>query len=164
MRNLLFNESGENPGPKSGFTKNVLTATRISNNKISWQVPIPKRNIALNQDTDRQLTLVNTIDDITKQSVDLNGDSSPFKGYPSYLASSILPSEWQEAFYTGGRTALASIGYNLSSETVGSKYYIKNINYDSAKTIGYYQLMGAMSNINDPINTYILVSDADAPT
>lgn len=164
MRNLLFNESGETPAPKDGFTKNVLTAARISDNKISWQVPIPKKNIALNQDTDRQLTLVNTIDGITKQSVDLNGDSSPFKGYPSYLAPSILPTEWQDAFYTGGKDALESIGYNLSDKKVDGKYYIKSINYDSAKTIGYYQLMGAMSSINDPINTYILVSDADAPT
>ena len=90
----------------------------------------------------------------------MNGDDNPFQGYPSFNATELLPKEWQEAFYTGGGDELSKIGYNLSEE----EDYIKNINYDSAKTIGYYQLMGAMSKINDPINAYIMVSDADAPT
>ena len=41
---------------------------------------------------------------------------------------------------------------------------LKSIDYDHAKTIGYYQLHANVRQSTDPCSVYIMVSDANAPT
>lgn len=40
----------------------------------------------------------------------------------------------------------------------------KKVSYDVAKTLGFYQLGSIFRKVNDPVNTYLMVSDANAPT
>lgn len=38
------------------------------------------------------------------------------------------------------------------------------VDYRAAKTVGFYQLGNTLRNLTEPSNTYIMVSDANAPT
>ena len=52
LKNLLFG--------KDGFTENTLAASAVnSKNKITWKVPVPKKQVSMNSDTKIELTLVN---------------------------------------------------------------------------------------------------------
>lgn len=55
------------------------------------------------------------------------------------------------------------LGYNVQrqSDTVD---LLKSVDYDHAKTIGYYQLHANVRQSTDPCSVYIMVSDANAPT
>ena len=63
----------------------------------------------------------------------------------------------EEAKFPGGEYGNPIVGTNGTYNTfLGCKYYMP-------KTIGFYQLRNTFTKVEEPFNTYMFVSDANAP-
>ncbi len=59
--------------------------------------------------------------------------------------------------YSKTKTEKSKAGELTKSEYDSCKYW-------APKTVGFYQLRNTMCHVTDPFNTYMFVSDANAPT
>ena len=156
-------------GILSKISQKNLKTSKVAANKVEWSVPIPKKNIKLTSDMKISVNLLNnnsyrwsgvTIPrvktDVSVDDIDLNGDTKPLRGK---TIDTMITDEWKTAFYTG---AFNDIGYNTAK--LSSKTYLNNVLYSSAKTFGYYQLMGTMSKVDRPLHVYFMLSNANAPS
>ena len=93
-------------------------------------------------------------------SMDLDSNPTPFKGMD---ITKLLTQSQLEA--VKNTTRFPGIKYNISN--IDKDGYTKNdylqCDYWAPKTVGFYQLRNSFTKINDSINTYMFVQDANAP-
>jgi hypothetical protein len=83
-------------------------------------------------------------------SADMQKETYPFDG----MESTKLLTETQ-------KSTLYESGQMPGNSSIDKKHYVS---YDWLKTIGYFQLRNTMALTDQPVNSYMFVSDANAPT